>query len=124
MKQQEKVLLISFIVLSVLSSFAFIYYGVGVISDVMASRWLTIFAYVTTAYGMGNMAVLSLAWSTRSSWAAHVNMVMALSYLGVFVMDVVNIGIQGGLEIVGILGVAVVLWCNWMTIKKVVERPE
>lgn len=124
MKQQDKTLLIGFIVLSVLSSFGFIYYGVGVISDKMASQWLSTFAYVTTAYGMGNVAILSLAWNTRSNWAPNVNMLLGISYLGVFVMDAFKIGIQGPLEMVGILGVAVVLWCNWMTVKKVVERPE
>ena len=51
-------------------------------------------------------------------------MVVALSDLGVFIMDAVNMGIKGPFELVGIVGVAVVLWCNWMTVKKVVERPQ
>ena len=123
MEKQEKGLLVGFIVLSVLSSFGFIYYSVGVISDKLASQWLVTFAYVTAAYGMGNIAILSLAWNPRSNWMPNVNMVLALSYLGVFVMDAINIGIQGGLEIVGILGVAIVLWCNWTAVKKVIERP-
>jgi hypothetical protein len=123
MKKSEYGFMYLFLALSLLSSFAFVYYGVNVISGGMATQWLTTFAYVTAGYGLGNIAILSLAWNSRSSWAVNANMVIAFSYLGVFVIDAVNLGVDGPMELIGILMVALILWCNWMTIKTVIARP-
>ena len=123
MKISENSLMYLFVAISVLSSFAFVYYGINVISAGMATQWLTTFAYVTAGYGLGNIAILSLAWNSRSSWAVNANMVIGFSYFGVFVIDAVNLGIDDLTELIGILLIAMILWCNWMTIKKVIARP-
>ena len=109
MKKSENSIMYLFLTLSVLSSFAFVYYGVNVISGGMATQWLTAFAYVTAGYGLGNIAILSLAWNSRSSWAVNANMLIAFSYFGVFVIDAVNLGIDDLSELIGILMVALIL---------------
>jgi hypothetical protein len=122
MKRQEGVLLAMFVILSVLTSFAFIFYSVGVITGGSASRWMTVFAYVTGGYGLGNIAVLSAAWNTRAEWAPAAHKLIALCFLGVFIMDVVRAGLSSGYEIFGILVLAFVLWTNWLAVKKVIRR--
>ena len=115
-------MLTGFVILSVLTSFAFIFYSVGVITGGSASRWMIVFAYVTGGYGLGNIAVLSLAWNTREKWALEVHKLIALCYLGVFTMDALKAGFSSGYEIFGILVLALVLWTNWLTVKKVIQR--
>jgi hypothetical protein len=122
MKRQESILLAMFVILSVLTSFAFIFYSMGVITGSSASRWMVVFAYVTGGYGLGNIAVLSTAWNTRAKWAPEAHKLIALCYLGVFIMDVVKAGFSSGYEIFGILVLALVLWTNWLTVKKVIRR--
>lgn len=122
MKRQEGLLLAGFVILSVLTSFAFIFYSMGVITGGSASRWLVVFAYVTGGYGLGNIAVLSLAWNTREKWALEVHKLIALCYLGVFTMDALKAGFRSGYEIFGILVLALVLWANWLAVKKVILR--
>jgi len=122
MKRQEGILLAMFVILSVLTSFAFIFYSMGVITGDGASRWMVVFAYVTGGYGLGNIAVLSAAWNTRANWTPDVHKLIALCYLGVFIMDVVKAGFSSGYEIFGILVLALVLWTNWLAVKKVIQR--
>jgi hypothetical protein len=122
MKRQEGILLAMFAILSVLTSFAFIFCSVGVITGGSASRWMVVFAYVTGGYGLGNIAVLSAAWNTRAKWAPEVHKLIALCYLGVFIMDVVKAGFNSGYEVFGILVLAFVLWTNWLAVKKVIQR--
>ncbi len=112
--------MIGLIALSVLTSFLFILYGMNVImSDKTA---IMTFAYVTTAYGLANIAILSIAWSSCEPWANGASKFIALCYLGVFIMDMINAGMKSGLGAVGILVLVLVLSLNWFTVKMVVER--
>lgn len=122
MKKHDTLIMYGLVVLSVLTSFLFISYGVNIIMSPMPARWLLTFAYVTTAYGMANIAVLSIAWSSRERWACEVNKLIALCYLGVFLVNTVKTGFNSGLEMVGILALALVLLANWFAVKKVVSR--
>lgn len=122
MKRQEGLLLALFVILSVLTSFAFVFYGLGVITGLGTSRWMVVFAYVTAGYGLGNIAVLSVAWNTRAEWAPGAHKLIALCYLGVFVLDVAKAGFSSGYEIFGILMITLVLWANWFAVKKVIQR--
>ena len=111
-----------FVILSVLTSFAFVFYGLGVITGLSTSRWMVVFAYVTAGYGLGNIAVLSMAWNTRAEWAPSAHKLIALCYLGVFILDVAKAGFSSGYEIFGIFMIALVLWANWFAVKKVIQR--
>ncbi len=118
----DKMLFWLFAALSGLTSFAAIFYGLGVVTGGNPSQGLAVFAYVTIAYGMGNLAVLSLAWTTREKWSIAVIRLLALCYLGVFVMDALRSGIQNATQLAGIVIVALLLWTNYMAVKKAVER--
>lgn len=116
------ILMIALIALSVLTSFFFTYYGMNVMMSGKAPESVMIFAYVTIAYGLGNLAVLSLAWSTREAWAVTASKLFAFCYLGVYVMDAVRNGVKGGFGVAGILVLAVILCANWFAVKTVVSR--
>lgn len=122
MKRQEGILLAMFVILSVLTSFAFVFYGLGVITGLSTSRWMVVFAYVTASYGLGNIAVLSIAWNTRAEWAPTAHKLIALCYLSAFILDVAKAGFSSGYEIFGIIMIALVLWANWFAVKKVIRR--
>ena len=114
--------MVGLIVLSVLSSFLFTFYGLTIIMSGVASSQTMVFAYVTIAYGLANLAILSLAWSSREAWAATVNKLIALCFLGVFIMDMYLSENRGQLELVGALIVVVILCANWFAVKAVIQR--
>lgn len=122
MIDRDYVLMISLIALTVLTSFFLTYYGVNIVMSGTAPGSTLTFSYVTIAYGLGSLAILSLAWSSRERWSEKVIKMFALCYLGVVVMDTFRDGLQGSLEILRILVLAAVLCCNWLAVKKVVER--
>lgn len=122
MKKHDIILMYGLSGVSIISSFLFIMYGMNIILSDVAAHGLMVFAYVTTAYGLANIAILSLAWSSRESWADGANKFIALCFLGVFVMDMVNKGMKSPLSAVGILFVALILTANWFAVKKVISR--
>ena len=122
MKKHDTILMYGLSGISILSSFLFVMYGMNIILSDTAAHGLMVFAYVTTAYGLANVTILSLAWSSREKWASTANKFIALCYLGVFVMDMLNKGMKSHLGAVGILVVAVILLANWFAVTKVIER--
>ncbi|WP_303722034.1 hypothetical protein [Malonomonas rubra] len=122
MNKQNKILRNGFALFSLITSFAFVYYAVGVISGGNASEWLKTFAYVAGGYGLFNVYILSWAWRSQHSWAVPANMVIAACFFGVVVMDVLREGFQGTNQAIGLLGLAVVLAINWFAIKKLSQR--
>ena len=122
MNNRDYVLMISLIALTVLTSFFLTYYGVNSVMSGTARGSTLTFSYVTIAYGLGSLAVLSLAWSSREKWSETVIKLFACCYLGVVVLDTFRDGLQDGLGIIRILVVALVLIGNWLAVKKVVER--
>lgn len=122
MKKHDSILMVGLMVFSALTSFMFIFYGMNVIMAESPPAWSMTFAYLTAAYGLANIAILSVAWSSRQSWSGTANKFIALCYLGAFVMDTVNAGIKGGLEVAGILILALILYVNWLAVGKVAAR--
>jgi len=122
MKKHDIIFLIGLIVLSTLTSFMFISYGMSIILSDKTTQGPMVFAYVTTAYGLANVAILSIAWSSREAWSNGASKFIAMCYLGVFVMDTINAGMKSALGVVGILVLVLVLFVNCFTVKKVVER--
>jgi len=123
MNKSETMFIFGLALFSALTSFMFVYYGVGVISGTGLSQHQAIFAYVTAGYGLLNIYILSFAWRARVNWASPANKLIALCYFGVFLFDRFNAGFNSGLEIAGIAVLALVLALNWLAIKKLVDRP-
>lgn len=122
MNNFENIVMAGFIALSVLTSFFFTFYGVNIIMSVNAPNQVLTFAYVTIAYGLGNLAILSLAWSTREKWALAVIKLFALIFFGVLIMDTLIAGFKPGTDLIRIPFLGLILWTNWLSVKKVVER--
>ena len=122
MKKHNPLLMVGLISLSILSSFLFILYGMNIIMSEKEAGGVVVFAYVSIAYGLANVAILSIAWSSREPWAVGASKFISLCFLGVFVMDTINAGIKSGLGAVGIVVLALALCANWFAIKMVIER--
>jgi len=123
MNSSEKLFMVGLALFSALTSFMFVYYGIGVISGAGLSQHQAIFAYVTAGYGLLNIYILSFAWRARVNWASPANKLIALCYFGVFMFDRFNAGFKSGLQIAGIAVLALVLALNWLAVKKLVDRP-
>ncbi len=123
MKKHDMFLMFGLSGVSVISSFLFILYAMNIVLSDAAAQNALVFAYVTLAYGLANVAILSIAWSSREGWADGANKFIALCFFGVFVMDMVNAGMKSRLGVVGILFVALILLANWVAVKKVISRP-
>jgi len=122
MKRQDSVFTTGLAVLSGLTSFIFIYYAVGVLTAESAEEWTRVFAYVAAGYGLGNIYILSWAWRSSGTGPAWANKLIALCFLGVFLMDIWRRGVDGGMQYVGACGVALVLWLNWFAVRKITSR--
>ncbi len=122
MKKHDTFLMFGLIGLSVITSFLFIMYGMNVIMAESAARGILTFAYVTTAYGLANIAIVSLAWSSREAWADGASKFISLCYLGVFTMDMLNSGLNSPIGAAGILALALILGANWFAVKKIITR--
>jgi hypothetical protein len=121
MSKQDKILRTGFAIFSAITSFIFVYYAVSVINSGTASDWLKTFAYVAGGYGLFNIYILSWAWRSQTNWAAPANLVIAACFFGVVVMDLLRGGLEGGQQIVGVIGLACVLAINWFTVKKLCQ---
>lgn len=110
-----------FSILSVITSFAFVFFGVHIISGEAAPRWLMALAYVTAAYGLLNLAILTWARNTRAAGCLTASMAIAVCYFGVYAMNTLTSDMESGLEIVGVLLVGLLLWTNWFAVKKIVQ---
>ena len=122
MNNRDYVLMNGLIACTVLTSFFLTFYGVNIVMSGTAPDATLTFSYVTIAYGLGSLAILSLAWSSREAWCVTVIKLFALCYLGVVIMDMFRDGLQGMLEIIPVLALAAVLCANWLAVKMVVER--
>jgi hypothetical protein len=122
MKQQNSFFEIGLAVFSGLTSFMFVYYAVGILNSVHVPEWDKVFGYVIIGYGLGNIYILSASWRLQSSWTLWANKLIALCFLGVFLMDMWKTGVKSPLEYVGALGMAGVLWLNWFAVKKLSQR--
>ncbi len=108
MTKHDTIFLIGLIILSILTSFMFIFYGMGIIMAHSVAGSAMIFAYVATAYGLANIAILSIAWSSRDAWSGAVSKLVALCFLGVFIMNRFMAGFQL-VDLASLVGLAVVL---------------
>lgn len=109
-------------IFSGLTSFLFIYYAVSILAGSEASSWLKAFAYVAGGYGLANVYILSWSWRNRADWPMWANKFFALCFFGLVIVDTLSQGIKGPLEIVGIVGLAAVLFLNFLAVKKLCQR--
>jgi hypothetical protein len=121
MTKHDTIFLIGLVILSILTSFMFIFYGMGIIMAHNVAGSAMIFAYVTTAYGLANIAILSIAWSSRDAWSGAVSKLVALCFFGVFIMNRFMAGFQL-VDLASLAALAVVLALNYFAVQKVVAR--
>ncbi|NOY12280.1 MAG: hypothetical protein GXP51_00865 [Deltaproteobacteria bacterium] len=117
MTKQNNLLRTGFALFSAVTSFIFVYYAVSIVTVGNTPEGLKFFAYVAGGYGLLNIYILSWAWRSQAGWTVSANMVIAVSFFGVVIMDLLRAGLQGSMQIVGILGLALVLAVNWFTVK-------
>jgi hypothetical protein len=120
--KSNAIVLILLTTLSVLTSFVLIFFGMNTIMAGTAPEPIRIFAYLTTAYGLANIAILSVAWSSRMAAAAWVSALIAFSYLGVFVVERFKGGTPPLAELAAIALLAVALGLNWLAVRLAAAR--
>ena len=122
MKNQDVILRTGFTLFSVISSFAFVFFAVSVITGDGATQWMNALAYVAGGYGLANIYILSWAWRNQAAWPLLANKFFALCFLGVLVVDTLSQGIENLNQILVVLGLAGVLWVNWFALKNLCQR--
>ena len=122
MNRQDNILRYGFSIFSVLTSFLFVYYAVSVIYGSHATQWLKMFAYVAGGYGLFNVYILSWAWRSQSAKAVTANLVIAVCFFGVVVMDLLRRGSVDGTQVGVLTGLLAILAINWFTIKKLCQK--
>ncbi len=120
--KHDYVIMVGLIALNVLSSFLFTFYGMNIVMSGQAPDSVLVFAYVCIAYGLGSLAVLSLAWGSREVWAVTAIKLFGFCFVGVCVIDFFRKGVQDTLGLAAIVIVLVATSANWLAVKKVVER--
>lgn len=115
-------LLVFVTVMSALTSFVFVFYGLTVTLNEGSSQSSAIFAYVVAGYGLGNIYILSAAWRSGGRWPAEASKLMGLCFLGIFLFDTINAGIAMSSALLGHFGVLLILWANWYSIKQIALR--
>ena len=120
--KHDYVIMVGLIALNVLSSFLLTFYGINIVMSGSALDSDLVFAYVVIAYGLGSLALLSLAWGSREAWAITVSKLFGLCFVGVCIVDFVRYGAKSRLELVGVVVVVAIACVNWLAVKRVVER--
>ena len=120
--KHEQIIMYGLVALNFFSSFLFTFYGMNIVLSGVSANAAQVFAYVAIAYGLGSLAVLSIAWSSREAWSVTASKLFGLCFVGVCIMDFVRNGMQGNYGFAGVIFVAVIVSANWLAVKKVVER--
>lgn len=124
MKNQGAILRGGFTLFSVISSFAFVFFAVSVITGEGATQWMNALAYVAGGYGLANIYILSWAWRNQAAWALWANKFFALCFLGVLLVDTLSQGIENLTQVLVLLGLACVLTINWYALKQWCQRQD
>ena len=107
---------------SVASSIVFIVYGIGIVLGEGVPIWIRGFAIITGLYGFGSVLTILWAWVYGGVKTSQIVKCLAITYLTLFILGSMDVGIISGLEVVGILGVAAVLWLNWFSVRYIANR--
>ena len=122
MNDQEAVLRTGFAIFSAITSFAFVFLGVSILTGEYPTQWMKALAYVTGGYGLANIYILSWAWRNKADWPMLANKFFALCFIGVLVADTISQGIKSMEQVLVLLGLACVLVINWVAVKKLCQH--
>lgn len=122
MNRHESIFSAGLIVFSILTSFGIVFYAMGILTAGTVPEWDKSFAYVAAGYGLGNVYILSAAWRTGAPWTDWANKLIACCFMGVYLIDMWRTGVESGLEYLGAVCLAGVVWLNWYAVKRVCLR--
>ncbi|ORJ62498.1 hypothetical protein [Geothermobacter hydrogeniphilus] len=122
MSRPNTILTAGFALFSIFTSFLFVSYGLGGVSNELASQRLQLFSYVTAGYGLMNIYILSTAWRSREKWTLMASKLISFCFFGVLIMDQVKFGAETGRSMLVLPIVAVVLLVNWWAVRTLVRR--
>ena len=105
-----------------LTSFCFIFFAVNVLTAEAAPYQQKLFAYVAAGYGIANIYLLSAAWGGGRPWQSWAGKLIALCFLGAYLLERWREGIESGIHYLGIFGLAGVLWLNWYALVALSRR--
>jgi len=112
-----------FSILSAAFSGLFVLYGLLVISKYDTNPMLLAFGGYGVFYGLFGLAVLACAARYSSPWCIRAIQVVSAGCLIVYLLAL-SAGFLAGLEVSGILLLALALWSNWFAVTKQVRKRE
>jgi hypothetical protein len=112
-------IVLSFISLSV--SAIFVWAGASMVSGAETPMWIRAFGMLTAIYGVMNTGLLLFAWLRATLVLERIAKYLAIVFLLLIVVASLDVGMISGLEWVGILLAAFMLFLSWLAVKRVVE---
>ncbi|MET0052185.1 MAG: hypothetical protein ABW095_14060 [Candidatus Thiodiazotropha sp.] len=113
-------MILSLIVAAV--SVLFVSYGIAIVISEDAPIWIELFALFTIGYGVLAIGSGVWAWFGGGKKAAQIAKVASVAFFVPYVVASMDVGMISGLEVVGILGVGLLLWGNWFAVRFVAQR--
>ena len=118
---KHKIVNIILSIVSVSASAIFIFAGIMMVQN-DPPAWILVFGLGTIVYGLLNVVLLALAWLRGGKAVQKVTLCIATAFLIAFIMASLDVGMISGLEWLGIIIVAVMVWVNYFTIRRLVLR--
>ena len=107
--------------LSVIISLLIIAYGVSFLVSQNLTRWQIGFGSTSIAYGLVALGALICALRNSGRRCVLTIQVSAVFYLLIYLLVLV-IGFDTGFNLIGILLLALLLWCQWFAVTQAVRK--
>jgi hypothetical protein len=95
----------------------FISYGISIAFSETVPIWIMICSILTVGYGVGSIAALVWAWRSGENKTINFIKYTAFSFLAMFFIASMDVGMISGLEFFGIIVVSLLLFINWYSVK-------
>ena len=115
---KNKIINISLSAVSLTISIIFIGFGIAMTLD-NPPFWIRSSGYLTVLYGLASAVLLFLAWRQAKINKEKITKYLAASYLILFFLASLDVGMISPLECAGIVIVALLLWFHWFTVRRV-----
>ncbi len=108
-------------ILSIVVSVLFVFHGASLLVLGDTPAILILAGIVNVAYGAFSLILLALSWVKPRGVYARIILTSIFVLMVFQVVGSIDLGIISGLEFAGLLIVFVMLTCNWLSVKYVVQ---
>ena len=116
--KKKRIINISLTIVSLIISTLFIGAGIAMSSD-KPPFWIRSYGYLTILYGIGSAGLIVITWTKTTINTEKVTKYLTVLFLFSFLLASLDVGIISQLEWAGIIVVALLLWFQWFTVKRI-----